>query len=119
MGLALPAWIQTKRGTSALLVLLGILFWFPSIHDGTVSYDTPWLVVDNPILNSGDLGYLSMIWTDWGLGTRRTLGSEYLPVRDTSVLIDFWVFGDSWRAHHASTCLVLSTCLVFHRLLHR
>ena len=65
------------------------------------------------------LGYLSMIWTDWGLGTR-TLGSEYLPVRDTSVLIDFWVFGDSWRAHHAVNLFwYLSACLVFHRLLYR
>lgn len=120
MGLGLPAWIQTKHGTSLLLLLLGALFWFPAIHDGTVSYDTPWLVVNNPILSSGDFGYLSMIWTDWDLGTRRTLGSEYLPVRDTSVLIDFWAFGDSWRAHHAVNLFwYLMACLVFHRLLIR
>jgi Flp pilus assembly protein TadD len=111
-------WLKTPRGSSLLLLLLGLVTWLPSLHSGYVAYDTHWLVVENPILNSGDLGLFGTIWTDLSLGVRRTLGSEYLPVRDTTVLLDFWLFGSSWLAHHAMNLVwYLGACLLLHRLL--
>ena len=110
--------MKTGRGSTLLLLLLGLFTWGPSIHTGFVAYDTHWLVVQNPLLAGGDLSVLGTIWTDMSLGVRRTLGSEFLPVRDTTVLLDFWLFETSWAAHHAMNLLwYLGACLVLHRLL--
>ena len=79
-----------------LLLLLGLVVWLPSIHNNTVNFDTPWLVVNNPILSTGDVSTVSQIWLDLSLSTRMVLGSEYLPVRDLTVLLDFAIFQDRW-----------------------
>lgn len=82
------------------LVALVAVVWFPSVHPQTVDHDTPWLVVDNPMLNQGSSAQVIPIFTDLSPGTRLTLGAEYLPVRDVSVLVDFALFGEEWSGHH-------------------
>ena len=96
-----------------LLVLLGFLVWSGVIHSGYVALDTPWLVINNPILSQGSYNQLGTIFTDISLGTRQTLGAEYLPIRDLSVLVDFALF-DSWLpGHHAhSLVLYLASCCI-------
>lgn len=83
-----------------LLLLLGLAVWMPSIHNNTVNLDTPWLVVENPILSTGELRHVFAIVFDFSLPTRLVLGAEYLPVRDVSVLFDFAIFQERWWAHH-------------------
>ena len=48
-----------------------------------------------------------MIFGDLSTATRLTLGAEYLPIRDISVLIDFSLFGTSWGFHHLHSLLWL------------
>lgn len=86
------------------------------MHRGHVALDTPWLVINNPILAQGSYNQLGTIFTDLSLGTRQTLGAEYLPIRDVSVLLDFAIFGENLAGHHlhnlilylASCCILLS-----------
>jgi tetratricopeptide (TPR) repeat protein len=82
------------------LFFLGLLTWFGVIHGGIVTHDTAWLMRDNPILSSGELNWLPTIWWDFSFDIRHTLGAEFLPVRDTDILIDFMLFGDNWGIHH-------------------
>lgn len=100
-----------------ILLLLSVAAWSTAVHPGFVNLDTPWLVVGNPILSTGDFGWLPTILWDMSRGTRLTLGAEYLPVRDLSVLLDFALFGESWAWHHAHSLLwYLAACLVFLRI---
>jgi tetratricopeptide (TPR) repeat protein len=47
-----------------------------------------------------------------------TLGAEYLPIRDLSVLADFAIFGPRWAWHHLhSLAWYLAGCLLFLRVL--
>ena len=99
-----------KRLSSALqaqfaLLILGLVTWSGVIHGGTVSHDTSWLMRDNPILSSGSLHWLPTIWTDFSIDVRHVLGAEFLPVRDTDILIDFKLFGDNWALHHAGNLI--------------
>ncbi len=90
--------------------LVLILLWGNSIHDGILTIDTDWLVVSNPILQSNSLSTVHTILFDFDLGTRLTLGAEYLPVRDLTVWIDWLVFGDSWAGHHLHSLLWYGLC---------
>ena len=107
---------KTKSRPYVLLVLVGVLVWSGVVHRGHVALDTPWLVIKNPILAQGSYNQLGVIFTDLSLGTRQTLGAEYLPIRDISVLLDFAIFGDNLAGHHlhnlllylASCCILLS-----------
>jgi Flp pilus assembly protein TadD len=102
---------------AAILLLLCLLAWSSAVHGGYVDLDTPWLVVDNPILSTGELGWVPTILWDPDRGIRLTLGAEYLPVRDLSVLLDFALFGPSWAWHHAHSLLwYLAACVLFLRV---
>jgi len=96
------------------LVLLGILTWFGVVHNGIVTHDTAWLLRDNPILVGGDLSALPTIWTDFSFDIRQSLGAEFLPVRDTDILIDFKLFGQNWTLHHLGNLIwYLVGCVLF------
>ena len=104
-------------GLGLALLALGLATWWGVIHDGIVSYDTPWLVRDNPLLNQGDPASILPILWDLSRGTRLVLGAEYLPVRDLTVLLDFALFGPRWALHHAQNLTwYLAACLVFWRI---
>lgn len=88
------------RRALPLLLVVTALVWLGAVHPGWVDYDTPWLVRHNVLLSSPDPGVLARVWTDLSLGTRMTLGAEYLPVRDTTVWLDHQLFGLDMRLHH-------------------
>lgn len=103
------------------LLLLGLLLvtWAPTVHGGAVNYDDPWLILENPMLRPGDPAVLPAIWTDLSAGARLTLGTELLPVRDSSVLLDFALWGDDLRGHHAQNLAWYAlAALLLYRLLH-
>lgn len=105
---------------AALLLVLGLVTWLPAIHGGMVNLDTPWLVRDNPILSTGDPRWIPTLLFDLDPGIRRTLGAEYLPVRDLTVLVDFALFGRRWALHHAvNLAWYLAGCLLFWRIARR
>ena len=111
-------WFEENTLRSHLLLWLGlILVWSQSIHNGYIALDTQWLVVQNPILQSTSIDVLPQIWFDFSLGTRLTLGAEYLPIRDMTVWIDWILFKDSWGGHHVQSfmwygiaCSLLLSC---------
>ncbi len=109
----------TRGRLAALLVVAAALIAHATgVHGGTIAYDTPWLVVNNPILGSGSLSALGPILWGMDTGTRLTLGAEYLPVRDLTVLFDHALFGDAWALHHAHNLAWYAlACLLFHRVL--
>jgi len=116
---ALLAFTGPRLGWLSLL-LLALAAWARTVHGGWVNVDTPWLVVDNPILSSGDPHWIAAILGDMSQGTRLVLGAEYLPVRDLSVLLDFALFGPRWAWHHLhSLAWYLGACLLFLRLCRR
>ena len=90
----------TKQRPYVLFLLLTILIWLNSFHSGTINLDTPWLVENNIILQEASLDSLGKIFFDFSIGTRLSLGAEYLPIRDLSVMLDFLFFGESWVFHH-------------------
>lgn len=112
---ALRRWLWGHAARApVLLLLIAVVAWSSSVHPGFVRHDTPWLVVDNPLLNQGDWRSIPAIL--WGMdrGTRLTLGAEYLPVRDLTVLFDFAVAGPAWTWHHAhNLAWYLLSCVLF------
>lgn len=98
----------------ALLLLIGLLTWFPTIHSGDVAYDTSWLILENPLLRDGDPSVIPRLFTGLDRGTRLTLGAEYLPFRDLSVLADFALFGANLIGHHLQNLAwYLLSCQLF------
>ena len=88
-----------------VIAALVALAWLPSVHDGHVTYDSDWMVVNNPILGTGSLAALPTVFWDLSGPTRETMGAEYLPIRDLTVLLDFAVWGRWWAGHHLSNVL--------------
>ncbi len=73
---------------------LAICFCYaPSLHGGFLNLDDPWLIAENELVSRADLRALLQIWTDLSEETRISLGAEYLPVRDTSVWLEFLLHG--------------------------
>ncbi len=93
-----------------LMWVILVLLWGNSIYDDTLTIDTGWLVVNNPILQSKSFATVYTILFDFSIGTRLTLGAEYLPVRDFTVWFDWLVFGDSWAGHHLHSFLWYGLC---------
>ena len=76
----------------AVLALVAVVF-APGLFGGYLSYDDDWMIRDNAFFQNAGYHSLSDIWFDFTPSTRLLLGAEYLPVRDTSVLLDTLVFG--------------------------
>ena len=75
--------------------------WF-----GLVSYDDPWLILNNTLLREPSWAGMAQIWFDLSPELRLRLGAEYLPVRDVSVLFDGVIFGAWFGGHHLSNVLL-------------
>lgn len=91
--------------------LLGLLVYLPALTHGWLEWDDGWLVRDNPLLHNWSWNSLVAIWTDLGLETRLRLGAEYLPVRDTSVLLDWQLWGNTPIGSIAVNLLLYTTAL--------
>ncbi len=72
----------------SLLAVYGHSLWGDYLH-----YDDVWLIRDNAFFKSPTWSSLGSIWFDTSSSTRLLLGAEYLPLRDTSVLLDIVLFG--------------------------
>lgn len=102
----MTAWFENSTLRQQLLLwLLLVLIWGHSIHSGYIQLDTKWLIVDNPLLSVHSFKTFQAIWFDVSTGTRLTLGAEFLPVRDMTVWLDWYLFGESWGGHHLHSLL--------------
>lgn len=82
-----------QRWLPAVLAVAVAVVYLPSLGGGFLNYDDPWLVRDNPVYTAPFRHALRTIWTDLGPAARNQLGAEYLPLRDTSHLLEFMVAG--------------------------
>jgi tetratricopeptide (TPR) repeat protein len=81
---------------------------------GFTNWDDAWLVSHNPVMGSFTIESLKTIWLDLSPETRRVLGAEYLPVRDTFTLGVRHFLGWYPVVHHAtSLALYLITVTLF------
>jgi len=77
-----------------LALALGVvLAYLPSLSGGFLNYDDTWLIRDNRVLSGPFLSSLRAIWTDLSFPVRTKLGAEFLPLRDTSHLLEIHLFG--------------------------
>lgn len=77
------------------ILLCAFVIYAPSLSGGFLNYDDDWMVKSNAIYQSLEKHDFWTIWCDLSQATRLLLGAEYLPVRDTSVLLDVYLFGMS------------------------
>jgi protein O-mannosyl-transferase len=101
--------LAQRDGGLALLVLALVLaaaLYAPVVGYGLTTYDDPWLVRDNWIVNDPSWASLRAILFDLDRDTRFVLGAEYLPVRDLSIMLDRIAWGDWYGGYHL-TSLVL------------
>jgi Flp pilus assembly protein TadD len=111
-----------RRDPAILLVGLAMLaataIYAPTLSRSLVNYDDPWLVQDNFILHDASPSSVRTVLFDTSPTTRFVLGSEYLPVRDLSVMADFAVWGSWYPGHHLTNLvLYLLALLVWFRAL--
>jgi Tfp pilus assembly protein PilF len=78
----------------AVLLIAACLPYADLPTHGFLNWDDPWLVRDNPILAEAGVGTLRTIFFDLSPETRMTLGAEYLPLRDVSVMLGKQLWGD-------------------------
>jgi tetratricopeptide (TPR) repeat protein len=77
-----------------VLLLAACLPYAEVATHGFLNWDDPWLVRDNPILARFGVETLRTIFFDLSPETRMTLGAEYLPLRDVSVMVGKRLWGD-------------------------
>ena len=103
-------WKRLQRDPGLALLLFALVaaaaLYAPTIGRDLVNYDDPWLVRDNWIVTDPSWASLHKIWFELDSETRFTLGAEYLPVRDVSIMLDHVVWGHWYGGFHL-TNLVL------------
>jgi Flp pilus assembly protein TadD len=103
--------LTRPSSSHGLLLLLGLVTWSATLHRGFVNFDTPWMVIDNPVLAEGGLSAVRSVLWDMSFATRHALGAEYLPVRDLSVLLDLSLWPHNYLVHHLhNLALYLGLC---------
>jgi tetratricopeptide (TPR) repeat protein len=107
-------WWQRDPGLASvvLAIVAAIALYGATARSGLVNYDDRWLIRDNALLARGDASAVGSIWLDLDPDTRLQLGSEYLPVRDMSILLDFAVWGRSYGAFHATNVAIYAAAIV-------
>ena len=94
-----------------LALLAAALLYAPTLGRGLTNYDDPWLVRDNWILQHPSVSSVRMIAFDLSSDTRATLGAEYLPVRDLSIMLDVAVWGSWTPGFHLTNVVVYLAAL--------
>jgi tetratricopeptide (TPR) repeat protein len=98
---ASPAIPSPRHGLPLLLAAVGAVYAL-ALPAGFLSYDDPWLVVNNPVFDDPSPAALAWIWGKLDFSTRLALGAEYLPVRDTLSWLLVRAFGKSAPAFHVA-----------------
>ncbi|HEY6039701.1 MAG TPA: hypothetical protein VIV58_35715 [Kofleriaceae bacterium] len=93
---------QRGLGLLVLGLVLAAALYAPTLGRGLTNYDDPWLYEDNALLRHPSLATVRTVFADLDLPNRFTLGAEYLPVRDLSVMTDVEVWGDRYGGFHAT-----------------
>jgi tetratricopeptide (TPR) repeat protein len=108
------AWWRRDPGLACVVIALVAVvgLYGGTLTRGTVNYDDSWLIEDNAILATGEVRALAPIWFDFDPDTRLVLGSEYLPVRDMSVLLDYGLWERDYGAFHVTSVLVYAGAIV-------
>lgn len=96
----------------ALAVALAIALYASTLGRGIVNYDDASLYRDNWIVQHASWESLRTIWFELDGPHRFTLSPEYLPIRDTSVMIDFAIWGDAWGGFHATNLALYLAAIV-------
>ena len=97
---------QRGLGLLVLGLVLAAALYAPTLGRGLTNYDDPWLYEDNTLLRQPSLATVRTVFTDLDLPNRFTLGAEYLPVRDLSVMTDVEVWGDRYGGFHATNVVL-------------
>ncbi|MGE0872504.1 MAG: hypothetical protein AB7P03_28370 [Kofleriaceae bacterium] len=95
-----------------IAVVVAIAIYVPAIEYGLVSYEDPWLVRDNWIVQHPSWSSLHAIWFDTSKPTRFVLGAEYLPVRDLSIMLDVSLWGDWYGGFHLTSLVLYVAAIV-------
>jgi tetratricopeptide (TPR) repeat protein len=95
----------------AFAVVAAIVLYGTTVRRGIVGYDDPWLIDNNPIVARDDV-HLATIWLDFDTDTRFLLGSEYLPVRDMSIVLDRALWGRDYGGFHATNVAIYAAAIV-------
>jgi len=95
--------------------LAALVLYAPTWGYGTLNYDDAWLVRNNPLLSDFSLSTFHAIFFDLSRETRFILGSEYLPMRDLSIALDYAIFGPHFGAFHVTQTILyaLACALLF------
>ena len=94
------------------MVSIAVVIFAPTLVFGRVGFDDMWLWGDESPLRDPSLATLRAAFFELDGTARRPFGAEYLPVRDTIVMLDMAAWGESERGPHA-TQLVLYAISVY------
>ena len=95
------------------MAMLGVVaLYAPTLSYGLVNYDDPWLIRDNWIVQHPSWSSIRTIFFELDSPGRFTLGVEYLPVRDVSVMLDFAIWGTSYGGFHLTNVVIYLAAIV-------
>lgn len=92
--------------TVGLVMAVALLPYAQTLGFGLTQYDDPWLIAGNTLLREPTIPGLCSVLFDLSPATRLSLGAEFLPVRDLSVMLDFALFGSWYAGHHLTNVLL-------------
>lgn len=95
-----------KSAFFIVLSCIGVGLFIPTWFFGLVAYDDPWLIQNNAALRYLTWQEFVGLWTDLSAEFRVRVGAEYLPVRDLSIALDFWLFGSWYPGFHVVNTLL-------------
>lgn len=89
-----------------LALLAAVVLYAPTLARGLVSFEDPWLIRDNWIVQDASWASLRTIFFDLDSPRRFVLAPEYLPIRDLSVLLDFAIWRGWYGGFHLMNLLL-------------
>lgn len=103
----LDKWLERQGFWLCVWVgLVAVVLYLPTLSFGYVNLDDPWLIQNNVLLHQWDWDSLHTVWFDLSVQQRLRLGGEFLPLRDTSVMLDFTLFGGWVGGFHLTQVLL-------------
>jgi protein O-mannosyl-transferase len=95
-----------------LSVALALVVYAPTLGYGLVGYDDTWLIKDNWIVQEPSWGSLRTIFFELDVEKRLTLAPEYLPIRDMSVMLDYWVWHGWYPGFHLTNLALYVAAII-------
>ncbi len=104
------SWVSVAALCAAVIAVYVVV-----LPTGFLSYDDPWLVVANRMLDNPSPKALGSVWGAFDQATRLELGAEYLPVRDTLSWVLVRLAGKSAPAFHLAQLATYLGAVLFVR----